>query len=419
MTRRLAALLLAAAAACAEADAPPVPVHVVSAEPFSRRVTAEGNLEAVVATPIAPPQGAGGGRPMKLAWLAPDGTEVTKGEVVVRFDPTELEQQLESGQSDLAAARAKLGRERIDARSAERGRATSAELATLELERTRRFQNVDEEIFSRHQIAESAIDQELSRARVDHAGDARAIEERLTRSKLAAIEVERRRAELAIAQARSGLESLEVKAPTDGILVFQRDWRGNLPRVGEQVWPGRTIAEIPVLDEMEAEVFVLEVDGGGLGEGTPARVVVDARPGVEIPATVKRVDKLAKRRQHQVPVQYFAVTLELESTDKEIMKPGQRVRATLLLDQEDALVVPRQAVFEVEGASVVYRQVEGGGFEAVEVELGAGTPGRVVVEKGLAAGDRIALRDPTRTGEEGEAGGAASGAAGGAVEGAP
>jgi multidrug resistance efflux pump len=366
------------------------------ATPFSRRITAEGNLEAVVSTPISPPQVAGGARVMKIAWLAPDGAEVATGDVVIRFDPTELEQQLERGQADLAAARLKLSKERIGARSAEAGRDTSATLAALELDRTARFQNKDTEIFSRNQIIESEIDSELSRARLEHAGDARSLEGRITRSKLAAIDVERRSAELQITQARAGLERLEVKAPKSGILVLKRDWRGNLPRVGEQVWPGRTIAKIPVLDQMEAEVFVLEVDGGGLSEGTPATVVVDARPGREIQAVVKRVDKLAKRRLHQLPVQYFAVTLELSETEPALMKPGQRVRATLILDKEEALMVPRQAVFEVEGAQVVYRRGQGGVFEPVEVELGAGTPGRVVVESGLTAGDQVALRDPTR-----------------------
>jgi len=388
------ALLAALALGCAREEAPAVPVHEVTAIDFKRRITAEGNLEAVVATPIAPPQGGRG--PMKLAWMVPDGTRVEKGQVIVRFDPTELEQQLERGQADLKAAEAKLGRERIGARSAEAGREATAALAALELETTRKFQSKDTEIFSRNEIIESQIDERLSTARLEHAGDARKIEERVSRSKIAAIQVERRRAELAIEQARAGLERLEVESPETGILVYQRDWRGNLPQVGQQVWPGHTFAEIPVLDEMEAEVFVLEVDGGGLAEGTPAQVVVEARPEVEYAAVVKKVGKLARPRQQEVPVQYFAVTLELERTDPEAMKPGQRVRATLILDKEDALVIPRQAVFDADGQTVVYRQVDGGAFEPVEVTLGAGTPGRVVVEQGLEPGDRIALRDPTR-----------------------
>jgi multidrug efflux pump subunit AcrA (membrane-fusion protein) len=95
-------------------------------------------------------------------------------------------------------------------------------------------------------------------------------------------------------------------------------------------------------------------------------------------------------------VQYFAVTLELDRTDPRVMKPGQRVQATLLLDQrKDALMVPRQAVFDREGRSIVYRK-GARGFEPVEVKLGASTMGRIVVDSGISKGDVLALRDPTR-----------------------
>ena len=93
-------------------------------------------------------------------------------------------------------------------------------------------------------------------------------------------------------------------------------------------------------------------------------------------------------------MQYFAVTLG-ERTDPALMKPGQRVRSTLVLEsRKEALLVPRQAVFEVDGKSVAYRLRRDGGFEPVVVRLGPSGPGRAVVEAGLAAGDRVALVDP-------------------------
>jgi hypothetical protein len=272
-------------------------------------------------------------------------------------------------------------------------------MAEMELDKTRKFQAKDAEIFSRNEIIESTIDEHLETAKMEHARDAEAIEKKLTRSKLAVIEVERKKAELSIQQARAGLEAIEVKAPHAGILVFQRDWRGELPHEGEQVWPGQTVAEIPILDEMEAQVYVLEVDGGGLQPGIAARVALESRPDLEVDARVKQVDDLAQPRIPDLPVQYFAMTLSLSRTDPAVMKPGQRVRATLLLDRDAALVVPRQAVVEQGGKNIAYR-LESGVFHPVEVELGPSTPGRVVIEKGLAAGDRVALRDPTRSLDE-------------------
>jgi hypothetical protein len=127
-------------------------------------------------------------------------------------------------------------------------------------------------------------------------------------------------------------------------------------------------------------------------------VTVESTPGVAFAARISRVDALAKPRLRGSPVQFFAVTLELEHTDPQHMKPGQRVQAVLRLTEvHDALVVPRQAVFERDGRRVVYRRrADGSGFDAVPVVLGPADMGMTVVESGIAAGDAVALRDPAR-----------------------
>ena len=144
---------------------------------------------------------------------------------------------------------------------------------------------------------------------------------------------------------------------------------------------------------MKADIHVLEADAGGLQEGRPAELTVEAAPERSFSATIRYVDRMPKPKVRGVPVQYFSVTLGLEETDPEIMKPGQRVRATLVLVERDAaIVVPRKAVFEKEGKKFVYRQ-GGSGFEEVEVRLGPSSLGRVVLEDGISEGDAIALRD--------------------------
>lgn len=61
--------------------------------------------------------------------------------------------------------------------------------------------------------------------------------------------IERRKANLKIRQAEEILSSLEITAPHKCIVVFRKDWRGNLPQVGDMVWRGQSLAEIPALDE--------------------------------------------------------------------------------------------------------------------------------------------------------------------------
>ena len=83
---------------------------------------------------------------------------------------------------------------------------------------------------------------------------------------------------------------------------------------GRRMGPGQSVGEIPLLDAMEAEVFVLEVDGSGLAEKQAAEVVIEARPDRGYPGTIRLVDKLAQPRQPGSPVQYFAVVIQLATT---------------------------------------------------------------------------------------------------------
>jgi HlyD family secretion protein len=368
-----------------------VPTYEVRRVAFVRRVSADGNLRAAKSDAVSAPALNEGG--FKLAWLVPDGSAVKKGDVVVRFDPTDLEKKLKDGESDRATAAAKIEKERTETGALLRDRDRTSKLSDAELEKTRKFPSKDTLIFSRNQIIESEVDEQLSSDRKSHAERTQVIESSLSKSKLDLLALEQRKADITIARANKGLSGMAVTAAHDGIIVFEPDWAGNLPKVGDTVWSGQRLASLPLLDEMEVEAFVLEADAGGLAAGLPATVVLEADPDTVYQAHIKEVDSLAKPRIRDVPINYFSVTLSLERTDRTRMKPGQRARVALLLDSQDALAVPRQAVFEKEGRQVVYL---GSGFEETAVTLGASSPGLVVVETGLHEGDRIALRDPTR-----------------------
>ncbi len=372
-----------------------VPTLVVRNRSFRQRVSADGVLEAVKTTPLsAPPRTRG---PAKIAWMAEDGIYVKQGDVIVRFDPMESERSLVEGELALSTAVSRIRQNEAQAEATlndvERDRA----LAEFELDSARNFSNKDPEIFSRVEIIEAQIDEELAGLKLDHAEGRAEIQETLSSFDYEMFSIERGQAEVKIEQANDALDALEVRAPHDGIVIFVRDWRGNTRQVGDTVFSRQPIAELPALDLMKADIYVLEADAGGLEEGRPAELVVEASPERIFDATIRHVDRMPKPKIRGVPVQYFSVTLELTETDPTIMKPGQRVRATLFLaERDDAVVVPRQAVFELEGRKLIYRR-EGDRFEAVEVRLGPSSLGQVVIEDGIVEGDAIALRDPSRS----------------------
>lgn len=384
------------------ADADAATFRVESA-PFRRQVTAEGTLKAVKATPVSTPNQAN--RPLKIAWIETDGAVVRKGDVIVRFDPTEFENELLVGNEERATASNRLAKTNTDSTTTKTNLRRDARQAENELEAAQRFKFDDAEIFSRYQRIESEVDADLAGDKKQYAEEVLKVRDSLSRTDLDLIAIEDRKAGLRIRDAENGLKSLEIIAPYDGILVLQRDWRGEIPRVGSTQWPGSPLAEIPELEAMKAEVFVLEADAAGLAIDQKATVWLESDAGVKYAGKVTSLDKLARPRTRGVPVQYFGVTVSLDRTDKDKMKPGARVRAVLEVENlASAFAIPRQAMFEKDGKKLVYRK-RNGVFEPVEVTISSSSAGRVVVTKGLVSGDELALQDPTKDKEAGETNG--------------
>jgi multidrug efflux pump subunit AcrA (membrane-fusion protein) len=362
---------------------------------FVRDVVAGGTFKAVRATPIVAPLESG--REQKIAVLARDGSLLKAGDLVVEFDPWGAQKEAADGNADLSAADAKIAKSKAEAAKTARSLTLDRDLAREDLDRAETFHLTDRELYSKVAIIESALDRELFTNKADVARRKLATSSKLSAADHALGEIEAGKARVKVAMAVKSLQNLRIAAPHDGLLLLEKkDWAGALPFVGDSVWPGQKIGEIPDLSELEARVFVLEADAAGLKAGLHARVSIEGRPGEEYSAKVSRVDALAKPRERQSPVKYFETTLTLAKTDPALMKPGQRVRAVIELEAADGVIaIPRGALFERDGKRVVYRR-EGGGFVPVEVTVGRNSVSRVVVEKGLLDGDRIALRDPVR-----------------------
>lgn len=395
----LAALLLVGAGAfhagarlLRSFDPEPVATLEVVKGRFVREVRAEGSLKSVRATPIVAPTAAG--RAQRVAFVARDGAAVKAGEVVVRFDPFEADKEGKDGRADLRAAESRIDKTKAENGKTRRGHDLDRLLAEDELDRARTFLLDDETIFSRHEIIESSLDRTLSERKLLAVAGKLAASDTLATTDLALGRIEAGKAQFTVKEAEKGLKQLQIEAPHDGLLVLERRWNGETTYVGDTLWPGQKVAEIPDLAQLEARVYLLEADAAGLKPGLGAQVFIEGRSGPGTAAKVSRVEPVAKPRTSQSPVKYFETTLALEKTETSFMRPGQRVQAVVRLEEaEGTIAIPRAALFEKDGRRLVYRQA-GGRFTPVEVALGQSSASRVVVEKGLAAGDRIALRDP-------------------------
>ncbi|MDR2912354.1 MAG: efflux RND transporter periplasmic adaptor subunit [Alistipes sp.] len=176
---------------------------------------------------------------------------------------------------------------------------------------------------------------------------------------------------------------VSVAAPTGGYI---KEW---LVGAGEYVATGQPIATIAQSDKLQLRV---EVSAGRWSE---LRTVTEANfttPGSE---TVRRTDRLIAQGRASEGA-YIPVTFEFSNADGSV-PTGVPAEVWLLgAPIVDALTVPKSALTEQQGLHFVYLQHGPEDYARQEVTLGADDGQRVVVSKGLKAGDRVVTRGATQ-----------------------
>ena len=167
-------------------------------------------------------------------------------------------------------------------------------------------------------------------------------------------------------------------------------------RPGDQVQSGAPIAEVLDLSQLEIGAAIDESQRTQLTPGRPATLVLDALDGRTLEGKVASVGNFAPQRfnRNVTPTRTFEATLTLLSPAADL-RPGLTGRLTIAAaPQTGVLHVPRGAVFQRDGTTVVFVR-DDGRFTPTPVKVTARTETAAVVE-GIAEGAEIALTDPTR-----------------------
>jgi HlyD family secretion protein len=356
-------------------------------------VEATGALRAVDSSAVSPPV-----LPevweYKIAWLAPESSEVKKGQPILRLDPSELEQQLEKKRAESeSAAKEKEKKEvdlqiqllELDLKLAEAGAA---------LRRAGLKAQVPDQQASRIATEQARLDQELAEAEVQSLKQRRSFLERSGRSSVETLRQKSERAGGRVRELEENIGKLNVLAPRDGLVLYRADWRGQKSKVGDTVSPWQRILEIPDLSRMEAEAEIDEADAGRVALGQRAALRLESHPEIEYAARVTEIAPIVRRQSPRSPLKVYTIKLALETTDTDRMRPGMRLRADIEVDRRKAvLLVPLEAVVSgPEGPSVLVQDGRGG--RPQKVRLGARNRSQAELIEGLEEDQPVLLEAP-------------------------
>jgi len=362
---------------------------------FSVIVRCRGELKARLSKQVNAPVNV---PDLRIVWAAPPSSPVKAGDVVIRFDPSSAKQQLQEKEAALRQAQATLDQELAQARIT--GEQDKLDLATSTYQAEKaRLEASKQEIVSALQGEENKIDLALAQEDMKVKAAAAHLHSASDNAKTASLTRLRDQAQADVDLTKHRLAQMELKAPLSGIIVYMpnysQGWMNAKPfQVGDQAWPGASLAEIPDLNTLEMEGKIEEIDRGRISIGDPARVRVDALPELTLPAKLSALSPLTEQTWEWPPSSSFRGYSAIQKPDSRL-RPGMNGSMDLEIDKIAAAIsVPSKALFTRAGKPVVF--VNGkSGFRAVEVQILARNPDEIAI-KGIGPGTMVALVDPEK-----------------------
>jgi RND family efflux transporter MFP subunit len=320
----------------------------------------------------------------------------------VQFDGSTLLRTVQEKQSELRQADAEIEQERAQSRITEEQNATQLMKAQYDLQRAR-LEVKKGDTIPRIQLeqaklaigdAEQRLKELEAKIKSDTTAAAAALAGRIRK---------REKAQADLARAQRGLQNLEMRAPVAGMVnVLPNPRAGGFFggsdqefREGDRAWAGASVLELPDLSSIHLEARLDEADRGRLNPGQTATVKIEAVPDREFKARIESISVLARVdfSSGWPPPKNFDLRLVLLEIDPRI-RPGMTAVARIATDTiPHVVLVPAEAVFQQDGAPVVY-VLDGSEFEQRSVQLSRRGKDQAIVSAGVEPGARVASRRP-------------------------
>lgn len=352
---------------------------------FAERVLLTGELVAERAERLSVPRSRVW--QVQIRQLERHGEPVRTGQVVVGFDNSALAADLEDRKLALAQSESELDRAAAEAAQKEAEKRFAVAQREVELAKARLAAEVPAELLPARDHQERRL--ALQRAEVGLAKAREELASQLvaTRSDLEVRRITLDKSRRDIAAAEEGIAALELRSPGDGLLlVGDHPWQGRRIQVGDTLWPGIVVAEIPDLASLHVVAQLPDVDDGRVEAGMAAECVLDAWPEEVRPCRVREVAPLAEEEHQNSLRRFIRVLLDLDGVDPERMRPGMSVRVEVLARAEPGVLLAPRAALDLTGERPRARRADGWR----DVELGACAAQECVVTAGLAEGDPLA-----------------------------
>ena len=360
---------------------------------FLEEVTDQGTLKAVNSISVPAPTVSYRYGGLKIARIADDGKEVTMGDTIMIFDPSEIKRAIIQAEQQLEIARAEYEKMKSTQQSEIEDLEADLEIAGISQEISRiNFETslyepeaTKKEIKLKLESATIALNrakEQIENKKVIHHEDL--VQKALTIKQLTST----------LADANKSLESLIVVSPVNGITIKEENWStGQKWAVGDQPYPGSNLIELPDLSSMRAEAKINEVEVSRIAVGQRVEIRLDAYADSVYSGQVESVASLAQNKDNKSKIKVFPIQIRLSATGKNLV-PGLSVSCRIIINEtRDVLLIPLDALFRDETSEYVFIK-SGAGFRRHDIKTAAINTDFAMIGEGLRENDVVALSDP-------------------------
>jgi HlyD family secretion protein len=328
-----------------------------------------------------------------------EGTVVKKGDWVATLDRSEFQNKFTSKQTELDKASSRFNQTQLD--------------TTLQLRQSR-----DELINLKYAVEETAIvleqskfeppatikqaeiNMEKAKRSYQQAVENYKIKKNQNIEKMREVAAELRKVQSEFDGMTRVLQSFDVTAPEDGMVIYERGWDGKPIKAGSQIqiWDP-TVATLPDLTTMMSKTYVNEVDVRKIQVGQVVEVGLDAYPDKKLTGLVNNVANVGEQRPNS-DAKVFMVAVEIKGTDATLrpsMTTSNKIIASVL---DSVLYVPLESLHsQFDSITYVFKK-EGLNTVKQEVIVGEANANDAVILGGLEKDDRIFLSVPPKLEEQ-------------------
>ncbi|MEK6783719.1 MAG: HlyD family efflux transporter periplasmic adaptor subunit [Bacteroidota bacterium] len=363
---------------------------------FKVEIETTGELEAKNSVKILGPQSL---RTFQI-WqvviqnIVDEGTVVKKGDWIATLDRSEFQNKFTAKQIELDKANSKFNQTQLD---------TTLTLRQSRDELINLKYGVEEKDIVLAQskfeppatIKQNEINYDKAKRAFDQATENYKIKKNQSIEKMREVDAELRKVQSEFDGMTKVLQSFDVMAPEDGMVIYQKDWDGKPIKAGSQInmWDP-TVATLPDLTKMISKTYVNEVDVRKVKSGQKVEVGLDAYPDKKLKGMVMRVANVGEQRPNS-DSKVFEVSVEIKGTDA-TLRPSMTTSNRILANSIDsALYVPLESLHsQHDTVTYVYKE-DGLKIQKQEVIVGETNANDAIVLGGLQENDRVYLSIPT------------------------